>query len=71
MSSSTDMGMNWNGHANHDHILRPRAVKPTNPAILRAVSEDRDLAPNGHNEIAETGGSTTQTRHVPSSIPNG
>jgi sterol O-acyltransferase len=64
MSSSTDIHMNGNGDAIHDHILRPRAVKPSNPAILRAMSKDR-LAPNGNNELPETGTSTGQTRYVP------
>ncbi|PBP19300.1 hypothetical protein BUE80_DR009517 [Diplocarpon rosae] len=40
MSTSADITVNGSGHADHQHILRPRAVKPENPAILRAVSED-------------------------------
>ena len=54
--------MNGNGDA-HDRILRPRAVKPPNPAILRAMSNDK-LAPNGNREQPESGTSTGQTRHV-------
>ena len=60
--SSTDIHINGNGNANHDHILRPRAVKPPNPAVLRAMSEDGYLAVNGTKEAAETGSSTAQTR---------
>ena len=35
-----------------DHILRPRPMKPSNPMILRAMSEERgsSLKPNGHVE---------------------
>ena len=41
MSSSADIRVNGDGIENgHDHILRPRAVKPGNPAVLRARSED-------------------------------
>lgn len=31
-----------------DNIIRPRPVKPSNPMILRAQSEERSLKPNGH-----------------------
>lgn len=63
MSSSTDIHINGNGDANYDHILRPRAVKPSNPAVLRAMSDDKLLAANGNKEILENGGSSTaQTR---------
>lgn len=31
-----------------DHIIRPRPVKPSNPMILRAQSEEGSLKPNGH-----------------------
>ena len=35
--------------SDHDHILRPRPMKPGNPMVLRAMSEDREsgLKPNG------------------------
>ena len=29
-----------------DHILRPRAVRPDNPMVLRAQSDERSLKPN-------------------------
>jgi sterol O-acyltransferase len=62
MSSSTDIHLNGNGGADYDHILRPRAIKPPNPAVLRAMSEDH-LTVNGNKEILENGGSSTgQTR---------
>jgi sterol O-acyltransferase len=60
MSSSSDIRINGNGHTDHDHILRPRAVKPTNPAVFRAMSEDGYLAAG--KEAAENGSSTGQTR---------
>lgn len=31
-----------------DNIIRPRPVKPSNPMVLRAQSEERNLKPNGH-----------------------
>ena len=32
-----------------DHILRPRPLKPGNPVVLRAMSEERSgLKPNGN-----------------------
>lgn len=56
--------MNGNGDAHHDHILRPRAIKPLNPAVLRAMSDDKLSAANGTKEILENGGtSTAQTRY--------
>ena len=33
-----------------DHILRPRPIKPGNPMILRAQSEEGGLKTNGHHE---------------------
>ncbi|KAG0646721.1 Sterol-ester synthase 2 [Hyphodiscus hymeniophilus] len=68
MSSSTDIHMNGNGDANHDHILRPRAVKPSNPAVLRAIDNDR-LAPNGGNEMPESGTLTGQTSGRSTPVP--
>ena len=44
---------------NHDHILRPRAVKPMNPEVLRTLSEDGYLKVNGSNENGTT---TAETR---------
>ncbi|CZT49305.1 related to acyl-CoA sterol acyltransferase [Rhynchosporium secalis] len=38
MSNSADVIPNGNGH--HDHILRPRAMKPGNPAVLRTQSAE-------------------------------
>jgi sterol O-acyltransferase len=58
MSSSTDAGA-ANGHANHEHILRPRAIKPGNPAALRMSrsSESNLLAVS-----KESGNQSGQTR---------
>jgi len=61
MSYSTDVHINGNGDT-HDNILRPRAVKASNPAVLRALSDDGYLAANGTKESAENGISTGQTR---------
>jgi len=48
------------GH--HDHILRPRAVKPGNPAVMRAMSEEGLLAVNATGEIMQSGNAFEQTR---------
>jgi sterol O-acyltransferase len=58
MSTSADVTVNGNGSADHDHILRPRAVKPGNPAVLRAQSEEGLLA-----VVPENGNSSGQTRY--------
>lgn len=39
------------GESGQDHILRPRAIKPGNPQVLRAQSEDQSLRPNGATDI--------------------
>jgi hypothetical protein len=59
MSTSADITANGNGSANHDHILRPRALKPGNPAVLRAQVEEGLLA-----VAHENGNSSGQTRFV-------
>lgn len=46
---------------NHDHILRPRAVKPMNAEVLRTLSEDGYLKANGSNENGKT---TAETRSI-------
>jgi hypothetical protein len=62
MSTSTE------SHAggDHDHILRPRAVKPINPQIERALNQEGYLKVNGLIVNDESGG-TSQTRfgHAP------
>ena len=60
--SSIDIHTNGNGDA-YDRILRPRAIKPSNPAVLRAMVNDK-FAPNGNQELPETRISTGQTRYV-------
>ena len=57
MSTSAEVTVNGNGPANHDHILRPRAVKPGNPAVLRTRSDEGLLAVAPGNV-----GSSGQTR---------
>jgi sterol O-acyltransferase len=58
MSSSADIQMNGNGHTNHDHILRPRAVKPANQAVLRTLNEEGLLAADN----VQNGNISGQTR---------
>ena len=40
-----------------DHIIRPRPVKPSNPMVLRAQSEEGSLKPNGHIDTVLSGAS--------------
>lgn len=68
MSSSAEIQINGNGDSHHDRILRPRAVKTSNPVVLRAVSDEGYLSANGACDAAENGSSTTPTRHVSSSL---
>jgi sterol O-acyltransferase len=62
--SSANININGNGEVTHDHVLRPRAVKPSHPAILRTITDDK-LTPNGTKELLEMGTSTGQTGHEP------
>ncbi|TVY26365.1 putative sterol O-acyltransferase [Lachnellula hyalina] len=69
--STTSAEPQLNGHhkEDHDHILRPRAVKPGNPAVLRTLGEDGLLAVNG-KEASQTNGSTSgQTSGRSTPIP--
>jgi sterol O-acyltransferase len=49
MSTSAEIHANGNGHAHHEHILRPRALKPGNPDVLRTIGEDGGLAVNNQS----------------------
>ena len=40
-----------------DHIVRPRPVKPSNPMVTRALSEEGSLKPNGHIDTIMSGSS--------------
>ncbi|KAH8665120.1 sterol o-acyltransferase-like protein [Tricladium varicosporioides] len=60
MSTSADVYVNSNGRAEHDHILRPRAVKPGNPAVLRTLSEEGFLSVDGSKDLAN-GNTSGQT----------
>ncbi len=62
MSTSTDINTNGNGDASHDHILRPRALKPGNPAVLRTMSEEGHLAATNAKENGPNGVASGQTR---------
>ena len=46
-------------NGNNDNLLRPRAVKPMNPEVLRALSEDGYFKPN---VLDENGKTTAETR---------
>jgi sterol O-acyltransferase len=59
MSSSVDIHANGNGNVYHEHILRPRAVKPNNPAVLRTMTEEGLLA----GESMQNGSVSGQTRY--------
>ncbi|KAF8851999.1 hypothetical protein BDZ45DRAFT_630981 [Acephala macrosclerotiorum] len=69
MSISTQIQPNGNGHASHDHILRPRAVKPGNPSVLRTLSEERLLAPDGAKDASTNGSVSGQTSGRSTPIP--
>jgi sterol O-acyltransferase len=58
-SSSADVHLNGNVDTDHEHILRPRAVKPGNPAVLRTLSEEGLLTANNGSQ---NGISSEQTR---------
>lgn len=60
MSSSAEIRTNANGNAPQDRILRPRAVKTSNPVVLRALSDEGYLGANGTQEFMENGSSTTR-----------
>lgn len=71
MSSSADTGT-VNGHGSHEHILRPRAVKPGHPAVLRA-SRSTELAvadslQNGNVSGQTSGRSTPVPADAPPSV---
>ncbi|TVY88885.1 putative sterol O-acyltransferase [Lachnellula willkommii] len=55
-TTSAEPQLNGNNDENHDHILRPRAVKPGNPAVLRTLGEDGLLAVNGNKEASQSNG---------------
>jgi sterol O-acyltransferase len=55
MSTSAEVQVTGNGFSDHDYILRPRALKPGNPAVLRTQSEQGRLTVG---EIATASGQT-------------
>jgi sterol O-acyltransferase len=59
MSTSAETTVNGHSPANHDHILRPRAVKPGNPALLRTQQSDEGLLAVGPGNLNSSG----QTRY--------
>jgi sterol O-acyltransferase len=71
MSTSAEPQLNGYNKKNHpDNILRPRAVKPGNPAVLRTQGEDGLLAVNGNKEAfqhnANISGQTRYNSHITS-----
>ncbi|PMD34484.1 sterol o-acyltransferas-like protein [Hyaloscypha variabilis F] len=69
MSSSADIHTNGNGNAQHEHILRPRAVKPTNPAVLRTMSEEGLLAAENVQNGSISGQTSGRSTPVPADAP--
>ena len=64
MSTSAEPYANGNGHANHDHILRPRAAKPINPDVLRTLGEE-GVSINGHSkEYLEAPSGHTRSAYI-------
>ena len=55
--------MYGNGEVSHDHIIRPRAVKPGNPAVLRAMGEESFFAAATGKENNQNGNISGQTRY--------
>lgn len=52
-----------------DHIIRPRPVKPSNPMVLRAQSEEGSLKPNGHIDTIMSGTSSGRSTPLPEDAP--
>lgn len=52
-----------------DHIIRPRPVKPSNPMVLRAQSEEGTLKPNGHLDTGLSGASSGRSTPIPEDAP--
>lgn len=69
MSSSSELHINGNGSSQHEHILRPRAVKNQNPVVVRALSGEDFLSANGAKGPGENGGSTAPSRQACSPSP--
>lgn len=64
MSTSAEIRLNGNGNAAHDHILRPRAIKPGNPDVIRTLGEGGLLAVNGNRDAFEQNANiSAQTRY--------
>ncbi|PQE03055.1 MBOAT family protein [Rutstroemia sp. NJR-2017a BVV2] len=55
MSTSADIYTNGDSH---EHILRPRAVKPPNPAVIRTISEEGLQPTIAVTDVLETGSAT-------------
>ncbi|RDW71083.1 hypothetical protein BP6252_07646 [Coleophoma cylindrospora] len=68
MSSSADVFTNGNGH--HDHILRPRAIKPSNPSVVRTLSEDGLLMNSSYMKESGENGGTAQTSGRSTPVPH-
>lgn len=64
MSTSAQVQANGTGNGRHDHILRPRAVKPANPSVLRTLNEEGLLAPDAIKDASLNGNVSGQTRCV-------
>ncbi|PMD50037.1 sterol o-acyltransferas-like protein [Hyaloscypha bicolor E] len=69
MSSSADIHANGNGNVYHEHILRPRAVKPNNPAVLRTMTEEGLLAGESMQNGSVSGQTSGRSTPVPADAP--
>ncbi|KAH8777148.1 sterol o-acyltransferase-like protein [Hyaloscypha sp. PMI_1271] len=69
MSSSADIHTNGNGNARHEHILRPRAIKPNNPAVLRTMGEEGLLAVESMQNGSVSGQTSGRSTPVPADAP--
>ncbi|PQE32669.1 MBOAT family protein [Rutstroemia sp. NJR-2017a WRK4] len=58
MSTSADIYTNGDSH---EHILRPRAVKPPNPSVIRTISEEGLQPTIAATDVLETGSATGLT----------
>ncbi|KAM3070420.1 Sterol O-acyltransferase 2 (Sterol-ester synthase 2) [Clarireedia jacksonii] len=66
MSTSADVYTNGDSH---DHILRPRAVKPPNPAVIRTIGEEGLQPTIAITDVVENGSATGLTSGRSTPVP--
>ncbi|KAJ5054611.1 uncharacterized protein L3040_000878 [Drepanopeziza brunnea f. sp. 'multigermtubi'] len=70
MSTSADIQINGTGQADQERILRPRAIKPSNPAVLRAMSHEQlPLQPSNGGDNAQNPMLSGQTSGRSTPVP--